>query len=125
MPRERSQSPSHETIDRARKLRKDASFPERLLWSRLRGGRLCGLKFRRQHPVGPFVADFFCHDAMLVVELDGMSHVGQADYDERRSEFLRQEGLRVLRVSNDDVLKDMESVLVGILRECGVGLEAG
>jgi ATP-dependent DNA helicase RecQ len=111
--------PLHMTT-RARQLRHDATIPERILWNLLRGGRLAGLKFRRQHPVGPFVADFYCHDAGLVVEVDGMSHDGRVVEDQRRTEFLRREGLRVLGVCNDDVLQDIEAVAMAILRAAGV-----
>ncbi len=113
-----------EQIDRARELRRDATFPERLLWGRLRASRLCGLKFRRQHPIGPFVADFFCSEHRLVIELDGNSHDGRAEQDARRSEYLRQEGLGVVRFGNDDVLRDLEAVLKAILLACGVDLNA-
>jgi very-short-patch-repair endonuclease len=127
MDSRRRQSPTRprDMIGRARTLRRDATFPERLLWSHLRGRQLAGLKFRRQHPTGPFVADFYCEEARLVVEVDGMSHDRRAEADEDRSEYLRQQGLRVFRVTNDDVLEDVETVLMGILRECGVDLETG
>src|SRR5690242_9709167 len=91
-------------IERARQLRRDTTVPERFLWSLLRDGRLAGLKFRRQHPIGPFVADFYCHDAALVVEVDGMSHDGRAVADAQRTSYLESQGLQVLRIGNDDVL---------------------
>ncbi|MCX7428657.1 MAG: endonuclease domain-containing protein [Planctomycetia bacterium] len=123
--REQDPTARRNTIARARKLRRDATFPENLLWSRLRGRQLAGLKFRRQHPIGPFNADFYCDEAGLVVEVDRMSHDRRAKEDEHRSAYLRQEGLRVFRVTNDDVLEDVETVLTGILRECGIDLETG
>lgn len=104
-------------LEFARGLRREAPFPERLLWSRLRGERLAGLKFRRQHVVGAYVVDFYCPAASLVVELDGMSHVGRAKEDERRSEFLRRAGLRVVRYTNDQVLGDLDVVLADIVRQ--------
>ncbi|MGH8453586.1 MAG: endonuclease domain-containing protein, partial [Nevskiales bacterium] len=61
----------------ARRLRRDSTFPERLLWSRIRGSQLAGLKFRRQQVLMGFVVDFYCPDAMLVVEIDGQSHLGR------------------------------------------------
>ncbi|HEX8202632.1 MAG TPA: endonuclease domain-containing protein, partial [Isosphaeraceae bacterium] len=79
-----------------------------------------GLKFRRQYPFGLFVVDFYCHEAGLVVEIDGMSHDGRAQEDHQRTEFPCREGLRVLRVSNDDVLRDLEAVALAILRQAGV-----
>jgi very-short-patch-repair endonuclease len=107
-------------IERARRLRKDTTIPERFLWGLLRDGRLEGLKFRRQHPIGPFVADFYCHDATLVVEVDGMSHDGRAEADSQRTRYLESQGLRVLRIGNDDILKDREAVAMAILRAAGV-----
>jgi very-short-patch-repair endonuclease len=104
----------------ARQLRRDSTFPERLLWSGLRGNRLCGLKFRRQYPVGPYCVDFFCHQASLIVELDGMSHVERTEQDRERTAYLAQRGLHVMRVTNDDVLDDLEAVVRGIALACGV-----
>jgi very-short-patch-repair endonuclease len=110
---------SHMTA-RARQLRHDATIPERILWNLHRGGQLAGLKFRRQYPVGPYVTDFSCHEAGLVVEVDGMSHDRRAVEDHQRTGFLRRQGLRVLRVSNDDVLQNLEAVAMAILRAAGV-----
>ena len=91
-----------------------------MLWNRLRGGSLAGLKFRRQQPIGPYIVDFFCHEVSLVVELDGRSHDDRGKEDAQREAFLRdQQRLRVLRVSNDDVLKETEAVLCAILRAAG------
>jgi very-short-patch-repair endonuclease len=89
---------------RARSLRHDAPIPERILWGMLRNGQLDGLKFRRQHVIGPYVADFYCASLKLVIELDGMSHAGRADEDERRQRFIESQGLTVLRITNDDLL---------------------
>ncbi|HEX6962553.1 MAG TPA: endonuclease domain-containing protein [Lacipirellula sp.] len=97
-------------------LRKSTTKPEQLLWSILRGRQLGGLKFRRQHPVEPYVVDFYCAEAKLVVELDGESHNGREEYDERRSEFLAKLGLKVFRVTNDDVLTNLDGVAEGIYR---------
>lgn len=91
-------------------------MPERLLWSRLRNRRLADLKFRRQVPVGPFVVDFLCESARLAVELDGESHVGRGEQDAARTAFLESRGLRVVRVMNDDVIRNMHDVLEFIMR---------
>ena len=100
-----------------RQLRRNATIPERMLWNRLRGGRLAGLKFRRQQPIGPYIVDFFCHEVGLVVEVDGRSHDERGKEDSQREAFLQeQQRLQVLRVSNDDVLKETEAVLFAILR---------
>ena len=91
-----------------------------MLWNRLRGGALAGLKFRRQQPIGPYIVDFFCHEVALVVEIDGRSHDDRGIEDARREAFLReQQRVQVLRVSNDDVLRETESVLIAILRAAG------
>ena len=114
------QSPA--STARARQLRRESTVPEQILWGILRAGGLAGLKFRRQHPVGPFVVDYYCYQACLVVELDGMSHDGRAGEDARRTEYLQRQGLRVFRVTNDDLLEDCEAVARGIAAAAGVEL---
>ena len=94
-----------------RELRKNATDAERLLWSRLRRRQLSGFKFRRQHSVGPYICDFACVDARVVVELDGSQHVEQSGYDARRDGILRSGGFRVLRFWNNDVLSQTDVVL--------------
>lgn len=100
----------------ARRLRRDAPIPERILWGMLRDRRLGGLKFRRQEAIGPFVVDFYCPQAKLVVELDGVTHVGTGEADDRRTMFLQQQGLRVIRITNDDLLEDPQAIADYILR---------
>jgi len=95
----------------ARKLRREATFPERLLWSRLRRGAL-SVEVRGQVPVGPYVVDFYVPAARLVIEVDGRSHDGRGASDREREEALHAMGLRVVRVSNDAVLGDVDAVLV-------------
>jgi adenine-specific DNA-methyltransferase len=95
----------------ARELRKSATDAERLLWKHLRRRQLAGFKFRRQHPVGPFICDFACLEAGIVVELDGSQHVERSDHDESRDAFLRTRNLRVLRFWNSDVLGNTDSLL--------------
>ena len=104
------------TRSRAVGLRKSASKPEQILWSVLRARQLGGLKFRRQHPIEPYVVDFYCAEARLIVELDGQSHNGREDFDKQRSEFLAKLGLKVFRVTNDDVLTNLDGVAAGIYR---------
>ena len=96
---------------KARQLRRDQTDAEQTLWARLRDRQLCGAKFRRQHPVGPFVADFCCPQRKLVVELDGGQHAEEVAADHKRSRFLEEQGYRVLRFWNHDVLKDTVAVL--------------
>ncbi len=102
-----------------RHLRREMSPPERALWQRLKGQAL-GYKFRRQHPIGPYIADFYCRDANLVVEIDGYSHSGDDSYkhDRRRDAFMRSLGLRVLRISASTVGKELDQVLSTIESEC-------
>ena len=102
----------------ARALRQRMTDAEQLLWRLLRSRRLAGLKFRRQHPVGPFVVDFACIAHRLVLEADGGQHAGSAT-DPRRDAWLRADGWRVLRFWNDDVLCRPEIVLAEILRALG------
>ena len=94
------------TVQKARRLRRDMSLPEVLLWDCLRAGRLAGHRFRRQHAVGPYVLDFYCSQAYLAVELDGAQHdlEGQMRHDNRRDDWLRREGIRVLRIAASDIL---------------------
>ncbi len=106
--------------DRARSLRQRSTGPEKVLWSALRGGGLAGLKFRRQHPLGPHVVDYYCEAHRLVIEIDGDSHDGEAASDFRRQRYLESQRYKVLRFSNDDVLQDLEPVLLKILMECGI-----
>jgi adenine-specific DNA-methyltransferase len=111
-----SQRPTPTTRERSKQLRINATEPEKLLWSALRGRKLGGLKFRRQHPIEPYVADFYCSEANLVVELDGESHNGQESYDSRRTQFFQSLGPTVMRVTNDDVLSNLEGVVTAILK---------
>jgi very-short-patch-repair endonuclease len=112
-----------EPFNRARKLRKDSTYPERKLWHALRDRRLCGLKFRRQHAIGPYYADFYCHAAKLIVEVDGDSHDDtRFEYDMQRQRYFQDLGYRVFRVTNDDVLDDMEPVALGIARAAGIDI---
>jgi very-short-patch-repair endonuclease len=87
------------------------SLPEVLLWNGLRGRRLGGLLFRRQHPVGPYVLDFYCPSARLAVEVDGGAHdhPDQVRRDAARDEFLVARGIRVLRLPATIVLRDMDA----------------
>jgi very-short-patch-repair endonuclease len=101
---------------RARALRHSSTDAERLLWSRLRDRGLAGYKFRRQHPIGAFFADFACIEAKLVVELDGGQHFDaeSALSDVRRTALLAEHGFHVLRFSNREMLIETEAVLSAI-----------
>ncbi|EKP0300976.1 endonuclease domain-containing protein [Aeromonas veronii] len=100
----------------AKRLRRDATQAEQKLWQQLRNRRLAGLKFRRQMPIGPYVVDFICLEQGLVIEVDGWQHGTQTNqmHDEARTAYLNQQGFRVIRVWNNDVLSRMEVVLAHI-----------
>jgi very-short-patch-repair endonuclease len=102
----------------ARRLRRDQTDAEARLWETLRGCRLDGWKWRRQVAVGPFIVDFLCLEAALVVELDGGIHVEQLAYDARREAYLRTRGLRVLRFWNAEVCDGLDRVSWTILSAC-------
>ena len=108
----RSASPH---LQGARALRRAMTLPEVLLWQALRGGQVGGMRFRRQHPIGPYVLDFYCPAIRLAVEIDGAAHdiPERADHDLRRDAWLAAQGIRVLRVLAADVLSEdrRESVL--------------
>src|SRR5438552_16690167 len=107
--------------DLARGLRRGQTDPEGRLWEHLRDRRLCGLKFRRQHPLFGYIVDFYCSTEALVIELDGDPHMDpeQATYDRFRDEQLRSHKLRVLRISNSEVERDLKGVLARIHKAAG------
>jgi very-short-patch-repair endonuclease len=107
-------TPSHNTIA-AKRLRRNQTDAERVLWFRLRDRRLAGLKFKRQVPVDRYVADFVCADAKLIIELDGGQHVAREAEDARRTAALEAFGYLVLRYWNNDVLNNIDGVLADIL----------
>ena len=100
----------------ARDLRAGMTDSERLLWAKLRAEQL-GVKFRRQHPLGPYIADFACLAPALIVELDGSQHTKDAAYDAQRDEFFKARGFVVLRFATDAPFTNMEGVLQVILEQ--------
>ncbi|GAB3648969.1 endonuclease domain-containing protein [Ramlibacter alkalitolerans] len=96
---------------RARELRKDATDAEALLWYRLRNRQLLDLKFRRQRPIGNYIADFACLEIGLVVELDGGQHAEQLAYDAQRQNDMQALGFRTLRFWNHEVLTETDAVM--------------
>jgi len=94
-------------------MRRTPTEAERVLWLLLRDRRLTGFKFRRQVPVHPFIVDFICYEARLIVELDGSQHAG-SDRDAERDRYLQRAGFRILRIWNDVALSDRETVLDAI-----------
>ena len=105
--------PKHpeQQTERARSLRSEQSDVEKRLWRGLCDHELDGFKFRRQHGIGPYIVDFVCIEAGLVVELDGGQHAEQVSYDSRRSFFIEAAGYRVVRFWNNEVLENTEGVL--------------
>ena len=95
----------------ARELRTAQTPAEEKLWNALRGQRLGGMQFRRQHPVGPFILDFYCPKKKLCIEVDGGIHDSQRERDEARTEALGTLKIRVIRFRNEEVLDELPSVL--------------
>lgn len=98
-------------VTRSRKLRSTLTDAEQLLWRHLRQKQMAGIKFRRQHPVGPYVIDFACLSAKLAIEIDGGQHAEMKSKDAQRDAFLIQKGFRVLRFWNNEVLGNIEGVM--------------
>ena len=106
-------------ITRARELRAHATDAERALWRQLRTKRIHGLRFRRQFPIGPFIAGFVCLKARLIIEVDGGQHDANAIQDERRTAWLNSQGFEVMRFWNNDVLTNIEGVVTMITARIG------
>jgi very-short-patch-repair endonuclease len=105
-----------ETLRRAQRLRHELTDAERNLWSVLRNRQLNGAKFRRQQPIGPFIADFVCQERRLIIEADGGQHALSAS-DAHRTDFLESVGYRVLRFWNNDILTNLDGVAEVIANE--------
>ena len=99
------------TIEAARILRKNMTFQEKLLWDRLKLKQVFGLRFRRQHPIDFFIADFYCHQARLVIEIDGEIHSRQREYDEGRSAEMGKYFIKIIRFTNSEVENNIEKVI--------------
>ncbi len=109
------------TVERVKDLRRRMTLPEVILWQHLRGRKLLGMRFRRQHPIGPFILDLYCVEARLAVEVDGSGHEhpDQAAYDRERTTWLGKRGVAVPRVPARDLLENLEGVLVTIRQRVG------
>ena len=103
-----------EILPLAQQMRRNPTEAEARLWYYLPAGRLNSLHFRRQQVIDGFIADFYCHSAELVIELDGGVHKAQAEYDAERDDILRERGLRILRFRNSDIETNCPSVLAKI-----------
>jgi len=110
------QHPIDGAHDRARALRRDMADAEKSLWRLLRSRQIDGHRFRRQVPLGRYIADFVCHDACVIIELDGGQHDGSPQEAER-SRFLQEEGYRILRFWNNEVLSNLEGVHAAIAED--------
>jgi len=107
-----------ELLRRARAMRHEPAPAEKKLSRLLRDRQLNGFKFRRQHRIAGYIADTYCHEARLIVELDGDSHGDRAAYDERRTKRIKRQGHHVIRFVNDDVFWHTDAVLQAVYDEC-------
>ncbi len=112
MPPKRTSPTGYEL---AHTLRKELTPAERKLWAYLRGNKLLGVSFRRQHAIGHYVTDFCSLKGRLVIELDGSQHLEHQEHDENRTKYLESQGYKVLRFWNNQVMDDMESVVKSIV----------
>jgi very-short-patch-repair endonuclease len=98
------------TVERARELRRDASRAEKICWEIVRAHRMDGIKFRRQHPIGPYFADIACVAKKLVIEIDGEHHADQVEVDARRTAVMERLGWRVLRFGAIEIVQNPEGI---------------
>src|ERR1035437_3501707 len=118
---------SAEIFKRANSLRREMTDAEKILWEKLRNKRFYGLKFRRQHPAGKFITDFYCHEKKFVIEVDGGIHndAGVKEKDEGRTHELENFELHIVRFTNEDICRDLDNVLkrlkVLLLKEKDLG----
>ena len=113
---DRIRGTTQEIEQAAQKLRKNLTPAETLLWEALRNKQLEGLRFRTQHPVGNFILDFYCPSCKLAVEVDGLVHGYQTDYDDARTAKLVEYGYKLLRFTNEQVMNNLPKVLAEIRR---------
>jgi len=99
---------------RARQLRRSPTQEERIIWQKLRHKRLAGCRFRRQHPIGPFIVDFVCLERRLIVEIDGCQHADHAERDRKRSQWLEERGFKLVRIWNRDVRLNLHDAVESI-----------
>ena len=99
-------------------MRRNLTPAERRLWSRFQGRQFLGLHIRKQHPIGPYIFDFFIPKFNLIIELDGDSHDTRMDKDRCRDEFIREQGLEVVRIQNEQVMRNLDGVLEYLKKCC-------
>ena len=112
--------PNKFLVKRSRELRRNMTLPEKILWQFLRGSCFAGLRFRRQHPVGRYIADFCCPQKKLIIELDGGYHAATQREDTDRDRFLNEKGFRILRFTNDHIFDHIEWTLRTIAGELAI-----
>ena len=105
-------------LERARELRKEQTSAEKILWEILRNSNFLNLKFRRQHNIGRYIADFYCHDKLLVIELDGSVHTTQQYEDAERDYWLKSQGFTIIRFTNEQIFNHIDYVLNTITNHC-------
>ncbi|MDD4747963.1 MAG: endonuclease domain-containing protein [Salinivirgaceae bacterium] len=107
-------------MDRAKQLRRRMTEPEKIVWEIVRENAILGLKFRRQHPINNYIADFYCHKIKLVIEIDGETHNPESAklYDEHRTNVLNSFGIEVIRFKNTDILTNISLVKNEIEKKC-------
>ena len=118
MPQTNKSSINPTILQHARDNRHPQTPAETKLWKLLRNRNLDGYKFRRQHPIGYYIVDFYCHETKLVVEVDGRSHDERIEYDAERTMWLEGQGCRVIRFTNQQVMRDVVMVVEAILAAC-------
>ena len=114
----RGQNVSFEIHERAKKLRREMTPAEKILWKELKANKLNGLHFRRQQVVHGYFPDFYCHQQELIVELDGGIHELQEQYDADREAYLISLGFRIIRFNNEEIVNNLKRVLQRIVNEC-------
>jgi very-short-patch-repair endonuclease len=112
------------TIVAAKILRDNLTTCEKLLWERVKQKQICGLRFRRQHPIDFFIADFYCHEAKLVIELYGEIHNQQKEYDDGRSAEMEKYSIKVIRFTNSEIENNIEEVIRKIENEINVRIQS-
>ncbi len=114
----RGQSVSYEMHERAKKLRREMTPEEKILWKHIRTNKMNSLHFRRQQIIHGYFADFYCHQHELMVEVDGGVHELQKEYDANREAYLMAIGFRIIRFKNEEITKNLKDVLQKIVDEC-------
>ncbi len=107
-------------FERAKSLRENMTLSEQVLWNRLKNKQILGFRFRTQHPIDIFIADFYCHSLKLIIEIDGKIHLKKdiKEYDENREAELKKYEIEVIRFSNDEVLNSLDEVINKITNIC-------